>query len=273
MFCSVGVATFTGSWIGSDVDDRLRLTVLGSSPAVPNPGGACSGYLLELAGRRVLVDCGHGVVGILRTVTEIASLDAVLVSHMHPDHIFDLVPLTYGFMFGRLPPIPLLLPPGGYSTLEALQEAVGLGDQFFKRSFAVEEYSPDNELETAGLAVTFAPTRHFIPGYAMRFTVGSGGGGDILYTADTGWSEDVLRLARGAELALVESTVLRYESDYEATGHLTPELAGELARAAGVRRLLLTHYARTMGERMRAVAQSAFGGPVELAVERETYLV
>lgn len=252
---------------------RLRLTVVGSSPAVPNPGGACSGYLLENVDRQVLVDCGHGVVGILRDVTEIDRLNGILISHMHPDHIFDLVPLTYGFYFGALPPIPLLLPVGGYTVLQRIQAAFGLGESFFKRSFEVEEYLPHDRLDIAGMIVSFAPIRHFIPGYAMRFSVSPGGEHDLLYSADTGWSGDVVELARGAALAVVESTVLQYASDHEADGHLTAELAGKLARTAGVRRLLLTHYSRDVGEQMRVAAQAAFGAPVELATERKSYLV
>src|SRR5579885_3687157 len=121
---------------------HMKLTVLGSSPACANPGDASSGYLLSGEGGSLLVDCGHGVVGKLRAVAELDSLSAVLISHMHPDHIFDLVPLRYGFQFLSLPPIPLLLPPNGREALGRLLAALNLPDTFFQDTFDVREYDP-----------------------------------------------------------------------------------------------------------------------------------
>lgn len=77
----------------------MELTILGASPAVPNPGGACSGYLLRQGESRVLVDCGSGVVGRLRQHVEPHTLAAVVISHLHADHYFDLSPLYYALRF------------------------------------------------------------------------------------------------------------------------------------------------------------------------------
>lgn len=251
----------------------MRLTVLGSSPAVPNANGACSGYLLQHDSQKILVDCGHGVVGILRSVVDLEELTAIIISHMHPDHIFDLVPLKYGFLFGTLSPIPLLLPPDGTLVLERLQSAVGLPASFFRASFQLDEYDPGDTRQIAGVTIRFAPARHFIPAYGMRFSATPDSSNDVVYTSDTGWSDSIVELVRGAGLALVESTVLGYEDEDEAGGHLTPELAGKLARVAGVKRLLLTHYAQSQAEAMRRAALDAFGGPVEMAEPRKTYSV
>jgi len=257
----------------SEMDDRIQLTVVGSSPAVPNPNGACSSYLLEAGSDHLLVDCGHGAVGILRSLFDLGRLTAIIISHMHPDHIFDLVPLRYAFSFGGLPPIPLLLPSGGYAVLERLQTAAGVSDSFFKETFDLGEYDPAQRQDLGDLSISFAPMRHFVPGYAMRFASSLSSDRSLVYSADTGWSDQVLDLARGAKLALIESTLLEYASEHEATGHLTAELAGRLAREAGVKRLLLTHYPHSFGDTMVTAARSVFAGPVELAVERGRYLV
>lgn len=250
----------------------MKLTVIGCSPAVQNPGGACSSYLVSHGDRRLLVDCGHGSVGILRSVVDLRDLSAVIISHMHPDHIFDLLPLTYGFKFGGLPAIPLVLPPDAESVLAPLQSAVGLSQTFFSDSFDVRTYDPSSPLHLAGFDIEFARTRHYIPAQAMRFTV-PGEGGSIAYSADTAWSDAVKNLLRDASLAVVEASVPRYTAPEQREGHLTPALAGTLAREAGVERLVITHYATSDAESTEAEATAAFGRPVELARERAEYEV
>jgi ribonuclease BN (tRNA processing enzyme) len=90
----------------------MRLTVLGCSPAYPNPGGRSSGYLLTRESGTLLLDCGHGVAGALRATLQLERLDAILLTHMHADHFFDLVPLHYALELLGLR-VPLWLPPGG----------------------------------------------------------------------------------------------------------------------------------------------------------------
>lgn len=209
--------------------------------------------------------------GRLRSTIELDRLSAILISHMHPDHIFDLVPLAYGFTFGSLPPIPLLLPPEGYPVLEALQSAVGLSETFFADVFDVSSYDPKKQTEISGIAVDFAPTRHYIPAYAMRLTIPAGR--CLVYSSDTGRTDEVVGLMRDASLAIVEASLLEYHSENEAYGHLTPELAGQMAREAGVQRLLLTHYADRNAEKTRLEASEAFGKPAALAREGETHTV
>lgn len=243
----------------------MKLTVLGMSPAFPNPNGASSGYLLESGTTHVLIDCGHGVGGRLEAAIDPRDLRAIVISHMHPDHFFDLVPLTYAFRFvyTNAPPVPLLLPPAGLEVLTGLQSALDLSDSFFAEYFDVREYEPASELPLGDVTVRFAPTQHYIDTYAMRFS--ADGAGSLIYSADTGWSEEVIELARNASLALVESTSSVYPEEETFHGHLTPELAGRLAREAGVERLVLTHYWMPLGERLRSEAERTFGRPVELA--------
>src|SRR5437763_5484042 len=100
----------------------MKLTVVGASPSFENPGGASSSYLLGTGTQRILIDCGHGSLGVLRTVIGLSDLTAIVISHMHPDHIFDLVPLAYAYRSlerGRPAP-PLHLPPEGIGVLDRL---------------------------------------------------------------------------------------------------------------------------------------------------------
>ena len=79
----------------------IRLTILGKSPSWQDRDGACSGYLVEVdAGPRLLIDCGSGVFGKLRRHGEFERIDAVLISHLHADHLLDLVPFAYALTYG-----------------------------------------------------------------------------------------------------------------------------------------------------------------------------
>src|SRR5579884_427974 len=249
----------------------MDLTILGSSPATENAGGACSGYLVSTGHTRLLVDCGHGVVSVLREVTELKALSAILISHMHPDHFFDLVPLAYGFLFGKVPSIPLFLPPDGAQTLHDLAAAVRLPEGFFERLFQISTYDPTASLRCGEVTITFAHTRHAIPAYAMRFVHD---GRALFYSSDTAPDHRVAALMQDADVALVEATAPLYSEDSDsATIHLDAPSAGRRAREAGVRALILTHTWYPVAAETLSLGGEAFGGPISLARERSVYRV
>ena len=250
----------------------LALTVLGASAVRPNPGGACSGYLVTGNGRRYLVDCGTGVMARLQQIMEPAELDGVLISHGHPDHILDLVALRYGYLYGPAPrpvePIPLWVGPGLQTILVDLAEALG-SDETFWSPFRIQTYEPTTTLHLEGLQVDFAPCDHYIDCWAMRFETRPGE--VLVYTADTGPSETVGDLAKDANILLAEATLPRragYEDDW---GHLAAAEAGTMAAEAGAERLLLTHYWSETADALVEPASKAFGRRVEMAQEMERY--
>src|SRR6476660_10440178 len=120
---------------------RMKLTVVGCSPAWPNPGGAQSGYLVETSGR-LLLDCGPGVLARLREQEGWPHVDAIVITHFHLDHWGDLVPWTFGSMFGpgrELPAPQLWLPPGGRTQLGEFGERLGFAGMF--DAFELREYA------------------------------------------------------------------------------------------------------------------------------------
>jgi ribonuclease BN (tRNA processing enzyme) len=252
----------------------MQLTVLGTSPSFPNPGKATSGYLLEESDTCLLVDCGHGVTSVLLSVLDPRQLTGIVISHMHADHFLDLVPLHYAYRFQyRLErPLPLWLPPDGVAILDRVIDVLGLDARMFADMFTVREYVPGEPLILGSVRINFAPTTHFIDAYGMRFS-GEEGAGHIGYSSDTAPDERVVGLLRGVELALVEATEVRYAEPGEGKGHLTARLAGELAREAGVERLLLVHYPESMGEEIAAEASKGFGKAAELARQGRSYTV
>ena len=133
----------------------MRFTVLGRSPAVPNPGEACAGYLVEGGRSRVMVDIGPGTVAQLLRLCNPWELDAVVISHMHTDHFLDLVTMRYSFPWKdeANPKLRVYLPPGATAQMEHVALGAGLPD-YFARSFAFTEHDgtarPRNRGPAAG---------------------------------------------------------------------------------------------------------------------------
>jgi len=132
----------------------VKLTVVGCSPAWPNPGGAQSGYLVEGSGR-LLLDCGPGVLARLRSREPWPLVDAIAITHFHQDHWADLVSWVFGASFGAgrdAKPPQLWVPPGGRATLDSFGGMLGFGTQL-DRAFSVREYADGVPFETAGFEV------------------------------------------------------------------------------------------------------------------------
>ena len=139
----------------------MRLTVIGKSPAFTDAGGACSGYLVEDGGTRLLVDCGNGVFGKLRAATDPFALDGVVISHVHADHVLDLVPFAYALLFARggrpFPPLPLHVPPGAADRLHRLSGIWGDDGLIDDRLRASASTTPARRCASGGVDVRFAP--------------------------------------------------------------------------------------------------------------------
>jgi len=245
--------------------DALAVTVLGSSGSYAGAGRACSSYLVTGGGVSVLLDLGNGALANLPRHRPLDGIDAVVLSHAHPDHWVDLAGLRVALRYGLgREGIPLLL------TEENLALALDLCGEL-DPTFAVHVVGNGDEVTVGGLSFRFATTDHYIPTLACR--VDGADGRSLAYSADTGpdWSFDTL--GPDIDLALCEATHLR---DGEGHGvlHLSARQAGELARRAGVKRLVITHlWPEVDPEVAIREASVAFGGPVEVAVEHATFAV
>lgn len=251
----------------------MRLTTLGGSAAGPNTGQGCSGSLVEVASTRVVLDLGPGTLLELRRHADFRTLDAVILSHLHLDHVLDVLALRFALAYNPVPPprrIPLWLPPGGRDFLRRAAAAFTTTDgidAFFADVFAVDEYDPDRALAVGAARVRFAPTVHFAPCWAIRVDPAEGGAG-IAYTADTGPAAELGPLLAGAAVLLAEATTPAEGADPAAErGHLTPVEAATWATIAGVSTLVLTHLWEENGaEQARREAATRFGGRIEVAV-------
>jgi ribonuclease BN (tRNA processing enzyme) len=219
----------------------VQLTVVGCSPAWPNPGGAHSGYLVEHDGGSLLLDCGPGVLPRLRERTPWPEPDAIVITHFHLDHWGDLVPWVWGAIhrgLGELRRPELWVPSGGAETLRRVGGLIGFSDMF-DRAFAVEEYTAGTPFTAGGCRVTAALVPHYrMEAYALRVT---GGGRTLAYSGDSGPSDALVGTAAGADLFLCEATLLTGELDGEPRGHLSLDEARTAYAASGAAALLVTH--------------------------------
>jgi len=254
----------------------MRLTVLGKSPAWSDAGGACSGYLVEGAGDRAfLVDCGNGVFGKLRAARDYRDVEAVVLSHLHADHLLDLVPYSYALTVGPAAGTirPRLLAPTGADSF--FRHLVGTwdSDDLVSRAFAIEEYEPGDELTAAGISIRPHAVPHFGPTHAIELADPEGG--RIVFGADGRFSERLIAAARGAEVLIAEATLVEPDpAPIDERGHMSAREAGELATRAGAGRLVLTHISDELdGGRALADAGAVFAGPVEIAAEGSAWSV
>jgi ribonuclease BN (tRNA processing enzyme) len=218
----------------------VKLTVVGCSPAWPNPGGAQSGYLLEGDGR-LLLDCGPGVLARLRESAHWPSVDAIAITHFHLDHWGDLVPWVWGNMFGpgaEAARPALWLPPGGRSVLAQLGEQLG-SREMFEQAFACSEYAEGEPFQAAGFEVTALQVPHYdLLAFGFRCT---SNGKTVAYSGDSGPCGSLPELARDADLFVCEATLLTPNPEGGLRGHLAADEAKEAFELAGAKRLLLTH--------------------------------
>ena len=178
----------------------MKLTVVGCSPAWPNPGGAQSGYLVNGSGN-LLLDCGPGVLARLRERDPWPRVDAIVITHFHLDHWGDLVPWVWGSMYlqgrGDAPArAAVWVPPGGIEQLEQFGSRLGFPDMF-ERVFGVHEYAPDVPFEAARHTVVATRVPHYrLDAYALRVTDGVR---TMTYSGDSGPSDALVgrRARRG----------------------------------------------------------------------------
>jgi ribonuclease BN (tRNA processing enzyme) len=244
---------------------RRSLTVLGCDGSWPGPDGAGSGYLVQAGHTSILLDAGPGTFSQLQLTTDPARVEAVILTHAHPDHWTDLESFAtwagYGpgrDRFGDAgQPLVVFAPPG-------LQQR----SQYAGASWIQwRELAPSMVLRIGTLSARFGATDHGTPTLAVHL---AHEGATLAYSADSGPDWSVQELGADIGTFLCEAT---YTHEHEGSLlHLSGREAGTMAAAAGVGRLIVTHRWPTVSaEEVRREAEQAFGRPVEQASTGATY--
>lgn len=243
----------------------LVLMPIGVGTAYSRPGDVQSCYLVRTPDASIVLDMGAGSLNRLQQVVPPEDLDAIVVSHGHPDHCIDLLALRVysGFGPGKGKQVTVYAPEGVEERLLGF-----LGDSRWPgvRFIALERGEGSLELAT-GATLTHREVPHLPPTHALRIDAG---GRSFVYSADTGTADAVLPLAAGCDLLLCECSFGADSMPDEPALHLNAEAAGDLARRAKAGRLVLTHcYPEYDLEEARRAAASAFDGEVLVARQGE----
>ncbi|GHF36946.1 MBL fold metallo-hydrolase [Streptomyces mashuensis] len=242
----------------------MKLTVIGCSGSFPSAESACSSYLVEADGFRILLDMGNGALGALQRHTGLYDLDAVFLTHLHPDHCIDMcgyfVARYYRHDGGRAGAVPVYGPEG---TEERLLTAYGdvpddacMGEVFDFRTLV------PGPVEVGPFTVRAARVDHPVESFAFRV---EHGGASLVYSGDTGPCAALEELAAGTDLLLCEASFTHGKEDIPGL-HLNGVQAGECAARAGAGRLVLTHIPPWTDPLTNLRdARSVYDGPAELA--------
>lgn len=251
---------------------NARLTVIGCSGSFAGPDSPASCYLLEAdhGGRRwrVLLDLGSGALGALHDFVDPRSLDAVLITHLHADHYFDMSGLYVIWKYhpdGSPARIPVWGPVG---VAEQMARAYGLDpDPGMTGEFDFHEYGA-TPVSIGPFTVSTYQMAHPVAAFGLRVQVGDK---VLAYSGDTGPCDALLDLAAGADVLLCEAAFVE-GGDNPVDLHLTGKQAGAVATEAGAGSLVLTHVPPWHDKQVAlSEARESFGGPLHLAVTGASY--
>ncbi len=237
----------------------MKLTIIGSRGAYPAKNEASSGYLLQSDGFSLLLDCGSGILSKLPEYMDINDLEAVVISHFHPDHTADTGVLKHAVIVQKalgnrssrlLFYAPEIEPWFSELNHEAHTEAV--------------PYCDDKEYTIGPFRFSFVKAVHPVTAYSMRIECGESSLG---YTGDTEWNDTLPDFFSGVDTVLSEASLFeRFKG--KVPGHLTALEAGQLAEQAEAKRLILTHFPHFgIPSDLKIEAEKSFSGSVELALE------
>jgi ribonuclease BN (tRNA processing enzyme) len=236
----------------------FSVTVLGSSAMYATRERACSGYLLHLDGRHVWLDAGAGTWRNLLEHIDFERIDAVILSHQHPDHTSDVFQAFHARNYGASTPLPVIPLWAPAPTLDALRGYNDKIDESFELNTIVEGASFDY----AGATFAFTRMAHPVETLGVRVDAG-----DVVlaYSADSGTEADFEGLAGGADLFICEATF--QDSDEAWTGHMSASQAAATAARVGAARLVLSHLppGRDLGLSLAAADAAGSGIAIQLA--------
>ncbi len=243
----------------------FTVAVLGCDGGYQAPGGACSGYLLRAAGTCILLDSGPGTLANLQRYVGIDELDAVVLSHEHPDHWSDLEGIAVARQYG----LGMTSPTGGRARVLAPRGLREITYHCRGDAFVWDIVTDCSEERVGPFELRFARTDHGPETLAVK---AEAMGRSLVYSADTGPSWELAELGEGAHLALCEAT---FTAEHEGSArHLSGRQAGRSARDARARRLVVSHRWPTISQAaVTAEAGEAFEGDVVAAAVGLTFEV
>ena len=213
----------------------MKLTVLGNNGPYPSAGGACSGYLIQQGGKKILIDCGNGVLSNLQKVTSFEELDAIILTHLHSDHMSDMMVLRYAIQ-AKIKKGAMNHKIDVFAPSEPQEEFKRLD---INNAFNLAPISDDLVLKFGDMTITFSPMTHPFKSFAVCV---SSDGKKFVFSGDTSWNENIIEFAKDADVVMLDAGLLSADKKDENVPHLTARECGIVAKESGAKKLILTHF-------------------------------
>lgn len=242
----------------------MELIVLGACGTYPGPGGACSGYLVRHEGFTLYMDAGHGTLSNLQKHIPVTDVDALFISHAHPDHFVDIYPFFYSMFWreDRKSEVPVYGPRMAHERMSRLLTPRD-GQDDFNTQLPWNDLRAGEVIEVGPLRLTAFDSAHSCTNVCLRIEAG---GKVLTYTGDTGMHPDLSKAAEEADLFLCEASWLESERSIPEPIHLRSREAGEIAARGGAKHLVLTHvWPHNDMNLVLEQAAGAYDGPIEIA--------
>ncbi|HHV59681.1 MAG TPA: MBL fold metallo-hydrolase [Clostridiaceae bacterium] len=213
----------------------MELTILGNNGPYPAAGGACSGYLVTEGNCKILIDCGNGVLSNLQRYVRLNELDAIILTHLHSDHMSDMLVLRYAVKIlrdsGRIDKsIDVYAPDEPVNDYDLLN---------IKDVFNLRTITPDLSLKFGNLSFAFKEMTHPFKCFAVSIENGTK---KFVYSGDTSWNENIISFSKEADFLLLDAGLRTEDKKGDNVPHLTAAECGKVAALAHAKRLMLTHF-------------------------------
>ena len=236
----------------------FSLTVLGKYGPYPKAGGACSSYLVRCGDTKILLDAGNGSFANLRRHMDYRELSAVILSHMHSDHMSDLLVMRYAVQVNKLPPFKLYLPATPDNMYGLLSS---------DKAFRAETIGDGMEIKLNGAEITFCAMTHSVESYAVKIKYMDK---VFVYSGDTSRNSSLAGFAGGCDLLLTDAQFSN--SNLPANPpHMSAAQAAAAAKDAGAGKLMLTHMNPEQDEEALLKEAKAVFEDTVVVQENETY--
>jgi ribonuclease BN (tRNA processing enzyme) len=239
----------------------MKVHVLGSSGTFPVAGRPAAGLLIEHGSTRVWCDAGPGT--FVAIPMDADMIDAIVLSHQHPDHCSDLFTAFHSWTYRPDPrsSVPVYAPQSVWDRISSFLDK-GQGS-VLDQTFQFNPVKGGDRATIGTLQVTFADMDHSVPTVGSRWEAENR---TLFYTGDTGPGGDWHEVARGVDVLLAEASYQDSTRDPDYPQHMSASEAGSLARELGVARLVLTHIPPYLDVSLSIhEAEAAFDRPVAFA--------
>ncbi len=244
----------------------MKVNVLGFWGTFPSAGGATSSYLITGNSGQILLDCGSGVMSKLPFYTNVENISAVILTHLHFDHMSDVGILQYSANFARRTNIMKTK-----LNIYAPSEPKEIFNTINGENVNLYTIDSIDTLNITDMKITFTPVNHTIPCYAVKIEEK---GKKVVYITDTVYMDSLGDFANNADLLICGTAISSESRHTTGKGHMNADEAGKIAKKGNVKKLLLSHISHDCDIlKLQKDASDSFGGPVYLPHNKTEFII